>query len=83
MNIFTMKTWMVFYLVSFATLLWAIFLTSSGMMLGISLVLVSMVVGTNFTVVFSDLKRRQQRIDRVRALYRDSVQGPAGTGSGK
>ncbi|MDD1639848.1 MAG: hypothetical protein LUP93_02795 [Methanomicrobiales archaeon] len=83
MNIYTMKTWMIFFLVSFVTLLWAVFLTSTGTMLGISLVLVCMVVGTNFTVVFMDVKRHHQRFDKVRNLHRDSVQVPARTGAGK
>ncbi len=83
MNLFAMKLWLVFYLVSFVTLLWAVFLTSSGIMLGISLVLVCMVVGTNFTVVFIDLKRHHQRFDKLRALHRDSVEVPARAGAGK
>ncbi|MDD1651615.1 MAG: hypothetical protein LUO86_01095 [Methanomicrobiales archaeon] len=78
-----MKTWMVFYLISFVTLLWAVFLTSSGAMMGISLVLVCMVVGTNFTVVFIDLRRHHQRFDKMRNLQWDSVQVPARTGTGK
>ena len=83
MNIYAMKTWMVFYLISFVTLLWAVFLTSSGTMMGISLVLVCMVVGTNFTVVFIDLRRHHQRFDKMRNLQWDSVQVPARTGTGK
>jgi Flp pilus assembly protein TadB len=83
MDIFTIKTWMVFYLVSFVTLLWAVFLTSSGMMLGISLVLVCMVVGTNATVVVMDIRRHHRRFDKVRNLHRDSVQLPAKAGAGK
>jgi Flp pilus assembly protein TadB len=83
MNIFAMKTWMAFYLVSFVTLLWAVFLTSSGIMLGISLILVCMVVGTNVTVVFMDVKRHHQRFDKVRDLHRDAVQVPARAGAGK
>ncbi|MDD1654778.1 MAG: hypothetical protein LUO91_03615 [Methanomicrobiales archaeon] len=83
MNIYAMKTWMVFYLISFVTLLWAVFLTSSGAMMGISLVLVCMVVGTNFTVVFIDLRRHHQRFDKMRNLQWDSVQVPARTGTGK
>jgi len=74
---------MVFYLISFVTLLWAVFLTSSGAMMGISLVLVCMVVGTNFTVVFIDLRRHHQRFDKMRNLQWDSVQVPARTGTGK
>ncbi|MDD1653665.1 MAG: hypothetical protein LUQ64_03880 [Methanomicrobiales archaeon] len=81
MDIFTLRTWLIFYLISFATLLWAIFLTSTGVMLGISLLLVSMVVGANFTVVFMDIRRHYRRIDIMRRLHRDPVeQVPLGAG---
>ncbi|MDD1660388.1 MAG: hypothetical protein LUQ62_04190 [Methanomicrobiales archaeon] len=83
MDIFTFKTWLIFYLLSFATLLWVVFLTSTGVMLGVSLLLVSMVVGVNFTVVFYDLKCHHRRLDMMRSLHRDTVQAPVNTGAGK
>jgi hypothetical protein len=83
MNVFTLKTWLVFYLLSFVALLWVVFLTSSGAMLWTCLLLISMVVGINFTAVLVDVQRHRRRIDIMRNLYRDPVQAPAQTGAGK
>ncbi|MDD1658045.1 MAG: hypothetical protein LUQ41_06245 [Methanomicrobiales archaeon] len=83
MDVFTLKTWLIFYLISFVTLLWVVFLTSTGVMLGISLLLVSMVVGANFTVVFNDIRRHHRRIDIMRSLHQDPVQEPVPARAGK
>jgi hypothetical protein len=83
MDAFTLKTWMIFYLISFVTLLWVIFITSTGIMLGVSLLLVSTVVGANFTVVYIDVRRHHRRIDIMRGLHHDPVQERVPEGAGK
>jgi hypothetical protein len=52
-------------------------------MLWTCLLLISMVVGINFTAVLVDVQRHRRRIDIMRNLYRDPVQAPAQTGAGK
>jgi Flp pilus assembly protein TadB len=83
MNVFTLKTWLIFYLLSFATLLWVIFLTSTGFLLWISLLLVVLVVGVNFTAVCFDVKRHHRRIDIMRRIHQDTVPAPVPTGAGE
>ena len=84
MDIFTLKTWLIFYLLSFAALLWALFLSTSGTMLWISLFLVIVVVGVNFTTVFSEMKRHAERKELMKTLSRDVMKEPASrAGTGK
>jgi len=53
-----LRTWVIFYLISFVVLMWAAFLTASGTMLWVSLMLVIVVIGINFITVYSQLKQQ-------------------------
>lgn len=55
------RTWVVFYLISFVVLLWAAFLSSQGVMLWISLLLVIIIVGVNFVTVLNQIKSHAAR----------------------
>jgi len=56
-----LRTWVIFYLISFVMLLWAAFLTINGTMLWVSLMLVIIVVGINFVTVYNQLKLQTSR----------------------
>ncbi len=56
-----LRTWIIFYLISFVVLLWAAFLTANGTMLWVSLMLVIVVIGINFITVYSQLKQQMSR----------------------
>ncbi len=51
-----LRTWIVFYLISFVVLLWAAFLSAQGVMLWVSLFLVIIIVGLNFYTVYQQIK---------------------------
>lgn len=61
MEVTEIKTWIIFYLLSFVVLLWALFLTSQGSLLGIGLTLVITVVGLNFALIVSEMRRFARR----------------------
>lgn len=66
-----LRTWIMFYLISFVGLLWASFLSVQGVMLWISLFLVIVIVGINFFTVYNQLKLRASR----KAMQRNLVHG--------
>lgn len=69
------RTWIVFYLISFVVLLWAAFLSAKGIMLWVSLMLVIVIVGINFYVVFIQLKLQMSRKQMQHDLTKDFVRG--------
>ncbi|MEN6396610.1 MAG: hypothetical protein ABFC78_09020 [Methanoregula sp.] len=61
MEIPGLRTWLIFYLISFVVLLWAAFLTVNGSMLWVSLMLVILVIGANFATVYTQIKLQASR----------------------
>ena len=70
-----LRTWVVFYLISFVVLLWAAFLSAQGVMLWVSLLLVIIIVGLNFYTVMNQLKVHAARQEFQRSLTRDFERG--------
>ena len=70
-----LQTWIVFYLISFVVLLWAAFLSAQGLMLWVSLMLVIVIVGVNFSVVFAQIKLHASRRQMQHDLTKDFVRG--------
>jgi uncharacterized BrkB/YihY/UPF0761 family membrane protein len=70
-----LQTWIVFYLISFVVLLWAAFLSAQGIMLWVSLMLVILIVGVNFYVVFTQIKQQAARKKMQYDLIKDFVRG--------
>ena len=70
-----LQTWIIFYLISFVVLLWAAFLSSQGIMLWVSLMLVIVIVGVNFFVVFTQIKMQAARRQMQYDLTKDFVRG--------
>ena len=66
-----LRTWIIFYLISFVGLLWATFLSVQGVMLWVSLFLVIVIVGINFFTVYNQLKLRASR----KLMLKNLVQG--------
>lgn len=62
------RTWVLFYLISFVVLLWAVFLSAKGVMLWVSLMLVILVVGVNFVTVYNEIKKHTSRKELQAAL---------------
>ncbi len=71
-----LRTWIMFYLISFVGLLWAVFLSVQGVMLWVSLFLVIVIVGINFFTVYNQLKLRAARKEMLRNLVQGFEQGP-------
>jgi uncharacterized BrkB/YihY/UPF0761 family membrane protein len=70
-----LQTWIVFYLISFVVLLWAAFLSAQGIMLWVSLMLVIVIIGVNFYVVFVQIKLQVTRKQMQHDLVKDFVRG--------
>ncbi|HVP95928.1 hypothetical protein [Methanoregula sp.] len=73
-----LRTWIIFYLISFVVLLWAAFLSVTGIMLWVSLMLVIVVVGINFVTVSNQLKAQASRKALQAALTKDIGKDPKG-----
>jgi len=74
MDVTEVRTWVIFYLLSFVVLLVATFITSRGSQLWISLMLIIIVVGVNLFLLASELKRYQARrafLERISKMVRD------------
>ena len=70
-----LRTWVVFYLISFVVLLWAAFLSAQGVMLWVSLLLVLVIIGVNFVTVMNQIKVHAARKEFQRNLTKDFVRG--------
>ena len=70
-----LRTWIVFYLISFVVLLWAAFLSAQGVMLWVSMLLVIIIIGLNFYTVLNQIKAHAARREFQRNLTRDFVRG--------
>jgi hypothetical protein len=68
MDLAALRTWTIFYLISFVVLLWALFLTTQGVLLGFGLTLVVVVVGLNFFFVSLEVKRIAERQELMASL---------------
>lgn len=72
-----LRTWIVFYLISFVVLLWAAFLSAQGVMLWVSLFLVIVIIGLNFYTVLNQIKAHAARREFQHSLTKDFVRGEA------
>ncbi|WOX57231.1 hypothetical protein [Methanoculleus receptaculi] len=75
MDITEVRTWVIFYLLSFVVLLVATLITSQGSQLWISLMLIIIVIGVNFSMLVTELKRYQAKkafLERISKIVRDN-----------
>ncbi|WP_235809597.1 hypothetical protein [Methanofollis ethanolicus] len=73
MEIPDLRTWIFLYLISSVALLWAAFLSAQGVLLGMSVILVLVVIGTNFFVVFAEIRRAATRKEMMQRLSKVEV----------
>jgi flagellar motor component MotA len=77
MELPSLRTWIVFYLLSFVVLLWAVFLSAQGVMLWVSLLLVLIIIGVNFMTVLNQVKVHAARQELQRKLTEGFERGKA------
>jgi uncharacterized BrkB/YihY/UPF0761 family membrane protein len=70
-----LRTWIVFYLISFVVLLVAAFLSAQGVMLWVSLLLVIIIIGVNFVTVLNQIKAHASKKEFQHNLTKDFVRG--------
>jgi hypothetical protein len=75
MELPNIRTWIMFYLISFVGLLWATFLSVQGVMLWVSLFLVIVIVGINFFALYNQLKLRDSKKEMLRNLVQGFERG--------
>ncbi|WP_304839044.1 hypothetical protein [Methanocalculus sp.] len=68
MEIPMLRTWVIFYLISFVVLLFALFLSSQGIMLWVSLFLVIILIGVNLFTLYIEINRRKNRINKLKSI---------------
>ncbi len=68
MNADEIQTWVIFYLLSFVVLLLTLFFTTQGILLGIGLILIILVVGVNFYLIWNELKKTGEKKELMRRL---------------
>lgn len=73
-----LRTWIIFYLISFVVLLWAAFLSAQGVMFWVSLFLVIIIVGVNFYTVYQQVKLHTSREELQRKLTEGFDRRPKG-----
>ncbi|HDR73568.1 MAG TPA: hypothetical protein ENN85_06620 [Methanoculleus sp.] len=72
MDIHASRTWILFYLISFVVLLWALFLTTRGVLLGFGLTMVIVIVGMNSVMVSAELKKASRRKEMMKRFSQKS-----------
>lgn len=68
MEIPTLRTWIIFYLLSFVVLLFALFLSVQGVLLSVSLILVIILIGVNLYTLFKELNRYTYKAKRLKEI---------------
>ena len=76
MDIQSSRTWILFYLISFVVLLWALFLTTQGVLLGFGLTMVIVIVGLNFVFVSAELKKSARRKEMMKKFSQKNEAPP-------
>jgi len=66
-----LRTWAIFYLLSFVVLLFALFLSTQGVLLWVSLFLVILLIGVNLFTVSIELKRKSMKKERLKTLSKN------------
>ncbi|HDQ08397.1 MAG TPA: hypothetical protein ENN44_06425 [Methanoculleus sp.] len=75
MDVHQSRTWIIFYLISFVLLLFALFLTSEGVLLGFGFMMVIVVVGVNLAIVTHEMKQAAKKkvvMDRISKIDPES-----------
>jgi uncharacterized BrkB/YihY/UPF0761 family membrane protein len=76
MEIPEIRTWIMFYLISFVGILWATFLSVQGVMLWVSMFIVIVIIGIHFFTLYNQILLRAQRKELQRQLVQGFDRGP-------
>jgi uncharacterized BrkB/YihY/UPF0761 family membrane protein len=76
MEIPEIRTWIMFYLISFVGILWATFLSVQGVMLWVSMFIVIVIIGIHFFTLYNQILLRAQRKELQRQLVQGFERGP-------
>ncbi|MCJ7470563.1 hypothetical protein MUO74_08780 [Candidatus Bathyarchaeota archaeon] len=76
MEIPDIRTWIMFYLISFVGILWATFLSVQGVMLWVSMFIVIVIIGIHFFTLYNQILLRAQRKELQRQLVQGFERGP-------
>ncbi len=68
MTLDEVNTWIIFYLLSFVVLLLTLFFTTQGILLGIGLIMIILVIGVNFYLIWNELKKAGEKKELMRRL---------------
>ena len=68
MDLLESRTWIVFYLISFVVLLFSVFLTSKGVLMGIGLTMVIVVIGTNLMFMLGQIKESSKKKELMKKV---------------
>lgn len=71
MELPSLQTWIIFYLISFVLLLWAAFLSAQGSILWVTFFLVLVVTGVNFWVVYGVVQRQAAKKELQKSLTKE------------
>jgi hypothetical protein len=72
MDVMNVRLWIIFYLICFVAVLWATFLLVQGFMLVVSIVLVSIVIGSNCILLYMDVRaytKKQKALKQISLTY--------------
>jgi uncharacterized BrkB/YihY/UPF0761 family membrane protein len=76
MEIPELRTWIMFYLISFVGILWATFLSVQGVMIWVSMFIVIVIIGIHFFTLYNQILLRAQRKELQRQLVEGFERGP-------
>ena len=76
MEIPELRTWIMFYLISFVGILWATFLSVQGVMIWVSMFIVIVIIGIHFFTLYNQILLRAQRKELQRQLVQGFERGP-------
>jgi hypothetical protein len=68
MEVLEYRTWIIFYLITFTALLWAVFLSTQGVMLWVSLTLNIMVMGICGGFLVGEIRNYKKKRERLRQI---------------
>ena len=68
MEVLEYRTWIIFYLITFTALLWAVFLSTQGVMLWVSLTLNIMVMGICGRFLVGEIRNYKKKKERIRKI---------------
>ena len=83
MDVMNSKLWIIFYLICFVAILWATFLLMQGLMLLVSMVMVSMVIGFNLILLLGEVRAHTIRKKELQQISGEHLKNMGDWDSGR